>query len=86
MILDVREPAELTGELGVIKGALNIPVGQIIQRLNVLEKFREKEIITVCRSGGRAHTAAAILLKDGFKKVFNMSGGMKAFREAEKPR
>jgi rhodanese-related sulfurtransferase len=38
----------------------------------------------VCCSGGRAHTAAAILLKAGFKKVFNMSGGMTAFRQAKK--
>ena len=41
-------------------------------------------MITVCRSGGRAYTAAAILLKTGFKKVFTMSGGMTAFRQAEK--
>jgi len=38
----------------------------------------------VCRSGGRAHTAAAILLKAGFKNVSTMSGGMTAFRQAEK--
>ena len=86
VILDVREPAELTGELGAIKGVLNIPVGQITQKLNELEKYKEKEFITVCRSGGRAHTAAAILLKAGFKKVFNMSGGMTAYRQAEKTR
>jgi glyoxylase-like metal-dependent hydrolase (beta-lactamase superfamily II)/rhodanese-related sulfurtransferase len=86
VILDVREPAELTGELGAIKDVLNIPVGQITQKLNELEKYKEKEFITVCRSGGRAHTAAAILLKAGFKKVFNMSGGMTAYRQAEKPR
>lgn len=84
VILDVREPAELKGELGVIQGVVNIPVEQITQRLNELEKFKEKEIITVCRSGGRAHTAAAVLLKAGFRKVFNMSGGMTAFRQAEK--
>ena len=84
VILDVREPAELKGELGVIKGVINIPVGQVAQRLNELEKYKEKEIITICKSGGRAHTAAAILLKAGFKKVFNMSGGMTAYRQAEK--
>ncbi|UJS18467.1 MAG: MBL fold metallo-hydrolase [Candidatus Jettenia sp.] len=84
IILDVREPSELTGKLGAIKGALNIPVGQIMQRLTELEKLKTKEIITVCRSGGRAHTAATILLKKGFKKVFNMSGGMTAYRQTEK--
>ena len=84
IILDVREPAELKGELGVINGALNIPVGQLTQRIIELEKYKEKDFITVCRSGGRAHTAAAILLQLGFKKVFNMSGGMMAFHSAEK--
>ena len=84
MILDVREPSELKGELGAIQGVINISVGQVVDRLPELEKHKEKEIITVCRSGGRAHTAAAILLKAGFKKVFTMSGGMTAFRQAEK--
>ncbi len=84
VILDVRESAELKGELGVITGVVNIPAGQVTQRLKELEKFKDKEIITVCRSGARAHTAAAILLKAGFKKVFNMNGGMTAFRQAEK--
>jgi len=82
VILDVREPAELKGELGAIRGVVNIPVGQVTQRLKELEKFKDKEIITVCRSGARAHTAAAILLKAGFRKVFNMNGGMTAFRQA----
>lgn len=84
IILDVREPAELVGGLGAIKGVINIPVGQVTQRLKDLEKYKDKEIITICRSGGRAHTAAAILLKAGFKRVFNMSGGMTAYRQAEK--
>ena len=78
----MREPSELKGELGAIQGGINIPVGQVTQRLHELEKYKEKEIITVCRSGGRAQTTAAILLKAGFKKVFTMSGGMMAFREA----
>ncbi len=84
IILDVREPSELRGELGVIKGALNVPVGQVSQRLHELEKYKEKEIVTVCKSGGRAHAAASVLIKAGFKKVFNMTGGMLAYRQAEK--
>lgn len=84
VILDVREPAELKAALGVITGVVNIPVGQITQRLKELERFKDKEIITVCRSGVRANTASTILLKAGFRKVFTMSGGMAAYRKAEK--
>lgn len=84
LVLDVREPGELKGDLGALRGVLNVPVGQVAQRLSELDRYKEKEIITVCRGGGRAHTAAAILLKAGFKKVFTMSGGMMAYRQAEK--
>ncbi|MDR4509928.1 MAG: MBL fold metallo-hydrolase [Candidatus Brocadiaceae bacterium] len=86
LILDVREPEELKEELGVLDGAVNIPVGQIEQRLDELEKYKGKEIITICCRGGRGHVAASILLKNGFTKVYNLTGGMTAFRNAEKTR
>lgn len=81
LILDVREPSELKEELGAIEGAYNIPVGQIEKRLKELEKYKRKTIITVCRSGARSFHAATILMKAGFKNVFNMEGGMMAFRK-----
>ena len=84
IIIDVREPAELKGELGAIGGVINIPVGQMAQRLGGLEKYKDTEVITVCRSGMRADIAANVLIKAGFKKVFTMSGGMTAFRAGEK--
>ena len=84
VIIDVREPAELKSDLGAISGAINVPVGQVAQRLDELEKYKDTEVITVCKSGMRAGVAANLLIKDGFKKVFNMTGGMIAFRAAEK--
>ena len=76
MILDVRTPEEFTGELGHIPQALNIPVTGLSQRLGELESSKTKEIITVCKSGGRAHTAAQILMQAGFSHVHVMMGGM----------
>ena len=84
ILLDVREPSELKGELGVLNGAVNIPVGQVVQRLRELEKYKGMEIVTICKSGARAHMTATTLLKAGFKKVFTMDGGMMAYRKAEK--
>ncbi|MEK7296286.1 MAG: MBL fold metallo-hydrolase [Planctomycetota bacterium] len=84
IIIDVREPAELKSDLGAIGGVINVPVGQVAQRLGELEKYKDAEVITVCRSGMRADVAANLLIKAGFKKVFNMTGGMMAFRAAEK--
>lgn len=82
VILDVRNPAELAGELGQIPGNLNIPVTELAHRLGELEPHREREIVTVCRSGGRAHTAAQILMQAGFPKVHVMVGGMTAWNHA----
>ncbi len=79
IILDVRTPEEFTGELGHLPLALNIPVTDLAKRLDELEANKSNEIITVCKSGGRAHTAAQILMQAGFPHVHVMMGGMLAW-------
>ena len=54
-------------------GAVNIPLPQLRSRLGELP--RDKEILVICRSGGRAYFATRILLQNGFK-ARNISGGM----------
>ena len=76
ILLDVREPFELSGPLGQIEGVLNISVTKLSARLADLEQYKNKEIITVCRSGARAYTAAQILGTAGFGNVFVLEGGM----------
>ena len=70
-ILDVREPFELTVQH--IPGAVNIPLGQLRERLTELPQ--NKVIHVICRSGQRAYMATRILLQNGFQ-VKNVSGGM----------
>ncbi|WHZ23796.1 MAG: MBL-fold metallo-hydrolase superfamily [Nitrospira sp.] len=82
LLLDVRDPRELTEELGHITGVINIPVTTLSHRLPELEKYRDQQIITVCKSGGRAHTAAQILMQAGFPKVHVMVGGMQGWKRA----
>jgi glyoxylase-like metal-dependent hydrolase (beta-lactamase superfamily II)/rhodanese-related sulfurtransferase len=84
LLLDVREPAELEGEFGSLDGVTTIPVGSLLERLPELENNKEKNIITVCKTGGRARTAANLLATNGFKKVSILQGGMKGYREMEK--
>ncbi|MEO8340891.1 MAG: MBL fold metallo-hydrolase, partial [Nitrospirota bacterium] len=81
-VLDVRDPHELQEELGHITGATNIPVTTLAHRLAELEPHRDREIVTVCKAGGRAHTAAQILMQAGFSKVHVMMGGMMGWKEA----
>lgn len=70
-LLDVREPVELAVE--TVPEALNIPLGELRQRLGELP--RDREIHVICRSGQRAYYATRILLQHGFKAK-NISGGM----------
>ena len=85
VLLDVREEQELTGELGHLPGALHIPIGSLTGRLSELEEFKEVDLVTICRSGGRAHSAAQILMQAGVKNVYVMAGGMTAWTKAGFP-
>ena len=58
-----------------VPGAVNIPLPQLRSRLDELP--RDREILVICRSGGRAYYATRILLQNGFK-ARNISGGMLA--------
>jgi len=70
-MLDVREVFELAVEK--VDGVLNIPLGQLRDRLNELPK--DKTIHVICRSGQRAYYATRMLLQHGFDAK-NVSGGM----------
>lgn len=74
ILLDVREPFEY--EIAKIPGSRLIPVGQLPNRLNELEPFKDKEIVAHCKMGGRSAKAVELLLNSGFKKVWNVVGGI----------
>lgn len=77
VILDVRELHEHAQ--GHIPGALCIPLGQIKDAIPDLEVLREREVYVVCQSGNRSDTACQILHEHGFRRVFNVVGGMQAW-------
>ena len=65
---------------------VNIPVAELAHRLPDLESWRAKQIVTVCRSGGRAHTAAQIRTQAGFEHVSVLEGGMQKWPKRISPR
>lgn len=76
VLVDVREPKELSEEFGHLEGVINIPVGEVASRLSELERYKDREIITICLIGGRSHTAGQILMQAGFSNVKYLDGGM----------
>jgi rhodanese-related sulfurtransferase len=83
LAVDVREPNELTGELGHISGVQGIPLTTLLEQTPPWD--RNREIVLICRSGGRSARAATELAKKGFKHLYNMKGGMIAWNEARLP-
>jgi rhodanese-related sulfurtransferase len=73
LLLDVRTAGERSQQH--IKGSIHIPLNELVERMNILEKYRQKEIICYCHSGSRSFIAAAMLQKQGFQAV-NMKGGI----------
>jgi len=67
MIIDVREPYEY--EAGHVKGAVNIPLGDMMKRLNEIPK--DEEVVVYCRSGGRAGVALQGLASMGYSNIIN---------------
>ena len=82
-ILDVREQNEY--DSGHILNAKLIPLGKLKSRLGVLEKFRERSIVVVCRGGNRSNAAVALLNKEGFAQAISLAGGVVAWEKAKLP-
>ncbi len=83
VILDVRTVSEF--EAGHIPQAMLIPVQELSQRIDELSQHKNDEIVVYCRLGGRSHSASLTLDENNFTTVFDMLGGIEAWREAGYP-
>jgi rhodanese-related sulfurtransferase len=75
VVLDVREPDELT--LAALPGTLDIPMGQIADRLDEIP--RERDVVVLCHSGQRSARVTKFLAANGFERVANVRGGIDAW-------
>jgi adenylyltransferase/sulfurtransferase len=80
-ILDVREPHEF--QICNLHGYL-IPLGELARRAHELDSSRE--IVAHCRSGKRSADAVDFLRKAGFRKIWNLKGGILAWSDQVDPR
>ena len=82
-LLDVREPREWVAT-GVPRGAVLMPLGQVERRAST-ELAADRPVYVLCNSGNRSRKAAEILVRPGFTKVYNVSGGIRAWLKAGLP-
>ncbi|MBL7004192.1 MAG: rhodanese-like domain-containing protein [Gammaproteobacteria bacterium] len=83
IVIDVRESNELKD--GKIADTKHIPMGSISSKLKELENYKNKDVVVYCRSGHRSASACRTLTNNGFEKVYNLKGGIMAWRDAQLP-
>ena len=71
-LIDVREPHEW--EIARIPGARLIPLATLVEALPTLDSARD--IVVHCKGGGRSARAVQQLQASGFRKVWNLAGGI----------
>ena len=75
-IIDTRAPAQY--EKAHVEGAISIPLSELRAAIESLDK--DAVTVTYCNKGVTGNAAQNILLLNGFKHVYNLSGGMNQYR------
>lgn len=73
-IIDVRTKDEFEG--GHIQGAVNIPLQDLKEKIELVVLDKSEVIIVYCQSGGRSRKAADKLEKMGYRNVWNLKNGL----------
>jgi sulfur-carrier protein adenylyltransferase/sulfurtransferase len=71
-LIDVREPWEW--QMAHLDRARLVPLATVPEAIDSLDP--DREIVVMCKSGGRSGRAAEFLRKSGFPKVRNLNGGI----------
>ncbi|GCE15251.1 MBL fold metallo-hydrolase [Tengunoibacter tsumagoiensis] len=80
-VIDVRAASEYAA--GHVHGAINIPLGELEQRLH--EVPVQQAFVVHCQAGSRSAIAASILAAHGFSQHIDMTGGFAAWKMAGLP-
>ena len=71
-LIDVRTPLEFSS--GNVKGSINIPMNEVVQRLSEIKEL--EPILVFCRSGARSQKVVDYLKDNGVVEVENGGGWM----------
>ena len=85
LVVDVRGSDEFNGNLGHIKGALNIPLGELPSRISELRGHRARPIVVVCLTDKRSAKAIQLMQAGGLSALTLLRGGMKGWAAARCP-
>ena len=91
LLLDVRSPGEYADtsrttalNIGRIRGSVNITIDSVPARLAELTKYKDQPVFIYCSHSQRSRRVSKLLAENGFKKVYNINGGMTLLNESDK--
>lgn len=82
-VLDLRGEPEFAA--GHISGARHFDPGRIEEAADALKKYKERALVVYCDRGPTAAATVRKLAAQGFTKVFNLRGGVSAWRAENLP-
>jgi rhodanese-related sulfurtransferase len=82
VIIDIR--SQDVYRKGHIIDAVSMTSKELRENGKRVEKFRVRPIVVVCNTGLESQKIAALLLKQGYN-IYSLSGGMRAWIEAQMP-
>jgi rhodanese-related sulfurtransferase len=82
VLIDVSEPEEFAQ--GHAAGARNVPISEL-QTAKQIPSNKQLPLVLICPTGARAARAAGELRKLGHERAIALSGGLKAWRDANLP-
>ncbi|CDZ16467.1 rhodanase-domain containing protein YceA [Candidatus Johnevansia muelleri] len=74
LLLDIRNIYEIA--LGSFKGAINLKIKKFSDFTKYVQNFKKKKIAIFCTGGIRCEKAYSYMLNIGFKKVYQLKGGI----------
>ena len=83
VVLDIRAAAQF--DKGHVLDARNIPLGDLETKTAAIERFKESGVVVYCDNGMSSQKAAETLKGLGFSRVFNLRGGLAAWKQDNLP-
>jgi rhodanese-related sulfurtransferase len=82
-VLDVRDSEAFAA--GHLSNARNVPADALAAAESSLQRYKDRPVLVYCESGSRAATALTQLRALGFSQVYNLRGGVAAWRSDQLP-
>jgi rhodanese-related sulfurtransferase len=82
-VLDVRTPDEFAS--GHLSTARHVPLDKLAETAATLKRYKDRPVVVYCQSGARSSSVIQQLTALGFAKVFNLRGGVAAWRAENLP-